>query len=113
MPAHRGCVLLQEVHNEMHPVAYVSRSLTDVAKGYAQIECEALAVLYGLKKMHTYIHSHHVTACSNRPQATLGCVSQIVTVDLSGENCIASSRPHDLNPIYEPGNRNIADDFAD
>ena len=36
-----GCVLLQEVHNEMHPVAYASRSLTDVAKGYAQIEREA------------------------------------------------------------------------
>jgi len=70
-PMNLGCVLLQEVHNEMHPVAYASRSLTDAAKGYAQIEREALGVLYGLKKMHTYIHSHHVTACSNRPQAPL------------------------------------------
>ena len=50
-----GCVLLQEVDNQMCPVAYASRSLTDVEKRYAQIECKALAVLYGLQKMHTYL----------------------------------------------------------
>ena len=36
-----GCVLLQEVDNEMRLVAYTSRSLTDVEKRYAQIEREA------------------------------------------------------------------------
>ena len=48
----------------MCTVAYASRSLTDVEKRYAQIECEALAVLYGLQKMHTYIYGHHVTVAT-------------------------------------------------
>ena len=48
-----GCVLLQEVHNQMRPVTYASRSLTNVDKRYAQIERGTLAVLYGLQKMHT------------------------------------------------------------
>lgn len=51
-PCGLGCVL-QEIDNQMRPVAYASRSLTDEEKRYAQIERESLAVLYGLRKMHT------------------------------------------------------------
>ena len=49
---------------------------------------------------------------NNRLQATVGYVYQIVTEDWTGENCIARSRPHDLNPTYEPGNGNIADGLS-
>lgn len=42
-------------------LGWMQRSLTDVEKSYAQIECEVSAVLYGLQKMHLYIYSHHVT----------------------------------------------------
>ena len=52
-PCGLGSVPLQEVDNQMRPVTYASRSLTDVEKRYAQIEREALAVLYELQKMHT------------------------------------------------------------
>ena len=47
-PCGLGCVLLQEIDNQLRPVAHASRSLTNVKKRYAQIEREAHGVLYGL-----------------------------------------------------------------
>ena len=58
-------MLLQEVDNQMRPVAYASQSLSDVEKRYAQIEREALAVLYGLQKMHTYVYGRHVSVATD------------------------------------------------
>ena len=45
-----GAVLLQEGH----PVAYTSRALIDTEQRYAQIEKEALSVVFGLTKFHQY-----------------------------------------------------------
>ena len=45
-----GAVLLQQGH----PVAYTSRALTDTEQRYAQIEKEALSVVFGLTKFHQY-----------------------------------------------------------
>ena len=40
-----GCVILQEVDNQLRPVAYASQNLINVEKRYAQIEREAQGVL--------------------------------------------------------------------
>lgn len=47
-----GAVLLQDEH----PVAYASRSLTKCEQGYPQIEKEALAIKFALKKFHEYVY---------------------------------------------------------
>ena len=46
-----GAVLLQEGL----PVAYASKALTDTECRYAQIEKEALAIMFGCSKFHQYI----------------------------------------------------------
>lgn len=46
-----GAVLLQEGH----PVAYASKSLTETQKGWAQIEKECFAVLFGCEHFYQYI----------------------------------------------------------
>ena len=46
-----GAVLIQEEQ----PVAYASRALTKCQMNYAQIEKEALAILFGCTKFHQYV----------------------------------------------------------
>ena len=46
-----GCVLLQNYAS----VAYGSKALTDAEYAYAQIEKELLAIVFAIKKFHSYI----------------------------------------------------------
>ena len=41
-----GAVMLQGSGDDIHPVAYASRTLTDVERRYSQTEREALAVVW-------------------------------------------------------------------
>ena len=47
-----GAVLLED----NQPVAYASKSLTDCHKGYAQIEKETLAIVFGCERCHQYLY---------------------------------------------------------
>jgi len=50
-----GAVLLQNVNDQWHPVAYASQSLTDTKSRYAQVEKEALAATWACEKFASYI----------------------------------------------------------
>ena len=52
-----GTALLQN----NRPIAFASKTLTDVETRYANIECECLSVVFGLEKFHTYIYGRHIT----------------------------------------------------
>nr|XP_061834657.1 uncharacterized protein K02A2.6-like [Nerophis lumbriciformis] len=43
------------------PIGYMSRSLTVAERGYSQLEKEALAIMFGLKKFHQYLFGKHCT----------------------------------------------------
>ena len=43
--------------NEM-PIAFASKTLNDAQKNYAQIELEALSIIYGIKKFHQYLYGN-------------------------------------------------------
>ena len=45
---------------EGRPVEYASRALTPSERNWAQIEKEALSVLYGLERFHQYTHGRPV-----------------------------------------------------
>ena len=44
-----------------HPVAYASCTLTAPEKNYAQIECEALAIIFAVHRFHQYLYGRTFT----------------------------------------------------
>ena len=51
-----GCLLQEDNHGKLIPVAYASKSLTPIETRYASIEREMLAVVWGWIKFHHYIY---------------------------------------------------------
>ena len=41
------------------PIAYTSRTLAPAEKRYCQLDKEALAIIFGLKKFHQYLFGRH------------------------------------------------------
>ena len=56
-----GAVLSHVFEDGEHPVAFASRTLTKAEKNYSQIEKEALALIFGIKKFHKYIFGRYFT----------------------------------------------------
>ena len=50
---------------ENRPIAFASKSLTQAEIGYAQIEKELLAILFGCKRFHQYTYGRRVTVHSD------------------------------------------------
>ena len=56
-----GAVLSQsQADGRLHPVAYASRTLSDLEKRFAVTELEALAVVWALNHFHAYLYGHDV-----------------------------------------------------
>eukprot|EP00731_Ephydatia_muelleri_P028828 Em0020g472a len=56
-----GAVLLQRDKSSWKPVAFASRSMSDTEKRYAQIEKEALAIVWACDKFSTFVIGKHFT----------------------------------------------------
>ncbi|PFX34699.1 Uncharacterized protein K02A2.6 [Stylophora pistillata] len=66
-PVGLGAILLQQCSDCVHPVAYASRTLTDVERRHSQTEKEALAVVWACKHFHIYLYD----ACTCWPEVVL------------------------------------------
>ena len=52
-----GAVLSHRMPNgDEHPVSFASRTLTETEKKYSQLEKEALAIVFGVRKYHQYLY---------------------------------------------------------
>ena len=47
------------------PIGFTSRTLSPAEKNYSQLDKEALAIIFGVKKFHDYLHGHHFTIYSD------------------------------------------------
>ena len=56
-----GVVLSHVFEDGEHPVAFALCTLTKTEKNYSQIEKEALALIFGVKKFHKYLFGRSFT----------------------------------------------------
>ena len=50
-----GAVLLHQDGQEERPIAFASRIMTTTGRNYSQVEREALAIIFGMKKFYQSI----------------------------------------------------------
>ena len=67
------------------PIAFASKSLAQAGKGYAQIDKEALAIQFGVRKFHQYLCGREFTVYTDhKPLITLLGEAKGVPVVASG-----------------------------
>ena len=90
-----------------HPIAYASRSLTEVEQRYSQLEREALAVVWSCEHFHIYIYGEPVTVYTDH-QPLLGLWRKPHLPP-----CIARwslrLQPYDVTLVYRKREGNPAD----
>ena len=63
-----AAVLAHVVDGFERPIAYASRTLSPAEKNYSQLEREALAIMFGIKRFHKYVYGRKFTLVTdNKP----------------------------------------------
>ncbi len=94
-----GAVLLQE----NLPVAYASKALTQTETRYAQIEKEALAIVFACKKFHQYIFGKKCLVESDHKPLEVIFKKSFDQCPLRIQRMKLATQKYDIEVKYKPG----------
>ena len=107
-----GAVLEQGKDGKMHPIAFVSRSLTKEEKNYSTTHKELLAVIWALKQFRPYIYKHKtVVHTDHQPlKHIVNMKNEDATADGRLARWLMTYSIYNPQMEYKPGKRNAPAD---
>ncbi|XP_053690472.1 uncharacterized protein K02A2.6-like [Sabethes cyaneus] len=110
-PIGLGAVLIQINSRGPRIISYASRSLTDVEKRYAQIEKEALALVWAVERFHFYLYGRSFELITDhKPLETIFGPRSKPCARI--ERWVVRLQAYKVTVIYRPGKSNIADPLS-
>ena len=94
-----GAALIQDGK----PVAFASKSLTDVETRYANIEREMLAVVYGCERFLTYLYGRPITVHTDHKSLESIHLKHLTSAPPRLQRMLLRLQPYDLTIKYIPG----------
>lgn len=85
------------------PVAFASRALTKTERGYAQIEKEFLAMVFGMEKFHQYTYGHKVTVQSDHKPLESIVRKPLLSAPKRLQGMMLRIQKYDVEVVYVPG----------
>ena len=109
------CLLQPEKTVTLRPISYISRSLAKSEKNYSQIEREAPAIIFAVKRQHQYLYGRHFTLCTDhRPMIKIfgenTGMSAVSVARLPGSAVILSA--YDYTVQHASGTHNVIADCS-
>ena len=94
-----GTALLQN----NRPIAFASKTLTDMETRYSNIEHKCLSVVFGLEKFHTYIYGRHITVFNDHKPLEMITKNPIQAAPPRLQRMLLQLQKHNYTLIYKPG----------
>ena len=102
-----GAVLSQRTKDGCErPLGFMSRTLTPAEKRYSQLDKEALAIMFGIKRFHKYVYGRSFTICTDH-KPLISLFHEKKPVPLMGsprvQRWAVLLRAYEYTIVYKPG----------
>ena len=100
-----GACLIQKHNGEDQPIAFASKSLTDMETRYTNIERELLAIIFACQCFNTYLLGRSFVAESDHKPLEMIAMKNLVNVPPRLQRMLLELQRYDVTIMYRPGNQ--------
>ena len=100
-----GACLIQKHNGEDQPIAFASKSLTDVETRYTNIERELLAIIFACQCFNTYLLGRSFVAESDHKPLEMIAMKNLVSAPPHLQRMLLELQRYDVTIMYRPGNQ--------
>ena len=98
-----GASLIQKHNGEDQPIAFASKSLTDMETRYANIERELLAIIFACQHFSTYLLGRSFIAESDHKLLEMITMKNLVNVPPHLQRMLLELQRYNVTIKYHPG----------
>ena len=100
-----GACLIQKHNGEDQPIAFASKSLTDMETRYANIERELLAIIFACQHFSTYLLGRSFIAESDHKPLEMIAMKNLANAPPHLQRMLLELQRYDVTIKYRPGNQ--------